>query len=99
MRNQPEVETYCLPEGVVVYTMMRSVALDEKFDIRSSIRGFILSFIRGFTLNGDSCGLGSEIDYIQRRLVLSSFAFRANSLDNIPTRSPSHFQRELQGLC
>ncbi len=67
MRNQPEAEIYCLPEGVVVYTVMRSVALDEKFDTRSSIRSFILSFI----LNGDGRGLGSEIDYIQRRLALS----------------------------
>jgi hypothetical protein len=62
MRDQPEGEAGCLLEGVVVQTMMLSVALDEKFDVYCSI------------LDSDDRGLGSEINYIPRRLVLSLFA-------------------------
>jgi len=53
--------------GVDARQYMRNQPEAEKFDTRSSIRSFILSFI----LNGEGRGLGPEIDYIQRRLVLS----------------------------
>jgi hypothetical protein len=62
-RNHPEAETRRLLEGVVVQTVMLSVALDEKFDAHCSI------------LDIDDRGLGSKINYIVRRLVLSPFAF------------------------
>ena len=42
---------------------MLSVALNKKLDARCSI------------LDSDDRGLGSEINYIPRRLVLSLFAF------------------------
>ena len=42
---------------------MMGVALDGKFYARYSI------------LDGDNCGLGSEINHIPRRLVLPLFAF------------------------
>ena len=80
IRKKPaRAETSCLPEGMVVKTVMLSVALDGKFDTRNSI------------LNGDGRGLGFEIDHIPRRLGLSFFAFRANKLNSITTTSPSHF--------
>jgi len=63
MRTQPEAKTGRLLEGVVVQTMMMSVALDGKFDGHCSI------------LDSDDRGLGFEINYILRRLVPSLFAF------------------------
>jgi len=63
MRTQPEAKMGCLLEVVVVQTMMTSVALDGKFDGHCSI------------LDSDDRGLGFEINYIPRRLVLSLFAF------------------------
>ena len=63
MRNHPEAETECILEAVVVFTVMRSVALDEEFDVHCSI------------LDGDDRGFGSKINNITRRLVLSSIAF------------------------
>jgi hypothetical protein len=65
MRDQPVCQrgSGCLLEGVVVQTMMLSVALDEKFDAYC------------FILDNDNRGLGSEINYIPRRLILSLFAF------------------------
>jgi hypothetical protein len=66
--------------------MMLSVALNEKFDGRCSV------------LDSDGRGLGSEINHIPRRLVLSLFAFWTNMLNNSPTSSPTQSQRELQGV-
>jgi len=65
---------------------MLSVALDGEFDGHC------------FILDGDDRGLGSEINYIPRRLVLSLFAFWTNILNNSPTGGSSQFQGELQGL-
>ena len=63
LRGQPEGETGCLLEGIVVHAVMLSIALDGKFDGHCSI------------LDNDDRGLGSEINYIPCRLVLSLFAF------------------------
>jgi hypothetical protein len=62
MRHQSEAETGCSLEGVVAHTVMLSVAFDEKFNVHCSI------------LDSDDRGLGSEINYIPSRLVLSRFA-------------------------
>lgn len=86
MRNFSEVKMGCSPE--VLYTMMRRVAFNEKFEARCS----------GLDIDSDDRSVGPEINYVPRCLILSRFAFWTNTPNGSLASRSFQFQRELQEL-
>ena len=67
---------------------MKGVAFNGKFEARCSI----------LDIDIDDRSFGLEIDYVRRCLILSPFAFWADTPDNSLIAGSFQFQRELQGL-
>ena len=67
--------------------MMRGVAFNGKFEARCS----------SLDIDSDDSSFGPEIDYVRRCLILSHFAFWADTHNSLIAGS-FQFQREPQGL-